>query len=46
MTYLAKLNKIYINELKKKTGWIIYGQNIKSGSYVTGLTRNIEIIKK
>lgn len=46
MTYLTKLNEIYINELKKKTGWIIYGQNIKSGSYVTGLTRNIETIKK
>ena len=46
MTYLQSINRIIINELKKKTDFTIYGQNINKGSYITGLSRNIEEIKK
>jgi pyruvate/2-oxoglutarate/acetoin dehydrogenase E1 component len=46
MNYLSAINNIYIQELKKKKDWIIYGQNLFSGSYITGLSKNINKIKK
>ena len=46
MKYLEIVNKIIINTLKKKNNYLIYGQNINSGTYISGLSKNIDSIKK
>ena len=45
MKYLETVNKIIINTLKKKNNYLIYGQNINSGTYISGLSKNIDSIK-
>jgi pyruvate/2-oxoglutarate/acetoin dehydrogenase E1 component len=46
MKYLETINKIIINTLKKKKNYLIYGQNINSGTYISGLSKNIDLVKK
>lgn len=45
MKYINEINKIIINNLKKKK-YFIFGQNILTGSKISGLSANLNLINK
>jgi pyruvate/2-oxoglutarate/acetoin dehydrogenase E1 component len=42
MHYLDEINKKLLNFVKKKKKYIIYGQNIDTGTFISGLTKNFD----
>ena len=42
-SYLATVNKIIADELAGLPDFVLYGENIDNGSYVSGLTRNLSV---
>ena len=45
MNYVSYLNGLLINEISKLDEFVLYGQNVSTGSYLGGLTRNLQRIK-
>ena len=45
MKYLEVINKNIIKCLEKEKKTFVFGQNINSGSYISGLSKNIDKIK-
>ena len=45
MNYIEKINKDLIGSIKNLTNLTMFGQNIDSGSFLSGLTKNIHNLK-
>lgn len=45
MKYISYINELFRNEINKTESFVLYGQNVSTGSCLSGLTRDFQKIK-